>query len=148
MVLFGGACRPLYRAKRGGADEISLALAASKRDLPATPGKDEQQLKISDMAERQILKAQAEGQFDKLRGAGRPLDMAGDGSVDAVGFRIMAESGALPREIELRKAVEAQRKLVQAAPDEAARKSAMKTLIDLQLRQDIEQEARRRFHGS
>lgn len=105
-------------------------------------------MKFSDMAERQILKAQAEGQLDNLKGAGKPLNIDGDGSADAIGFRIMAEAGALPREIQLRKLVEEQTRLVQAAPDEASRRLAMKKLNDLQLRLDIEREARRRFYGS
>ncbi|MDR5654549.1 DUF1992 domain-containing protein [Ruixingdingia sedimenti] len=104
-------------------------------------------MKFSRMAERQIRKAQAEGQFDNLKGAGKPLDMSGDGSADAVGFRIMAEAGALPREIELRKAVEEQTRILHAAPDEETRRREMKKLADLQLRLDIEQEARRRFYG-
>jgi len=105
-------------------------------------------MKFSDLAERQILKAQAEGQLDNLKGAGKPLDLSGDGSADAVGFRIMAEAGALPREIELRKAVEAQTLVVRAAVDEAQRKVELKKLAELQLRLDIEQEARRRFYGN
>lgn len=105
-------------------------------------------MKFSDMAERQILKAQAEGQLDNLKGAGKPLNMDGDGSADAIGFRIMAEAGALPREIQLRKAVAEQTEVVKAAPDEATRRAATKRLADLQLRLDIEQEARRRFYGN
>ncbi|MFD1746615.1 DUF1992 domain-containing protein [Rhizobium helianthi] len=105
-------------------------------------------MKFSSLAERQMLKAQAEGQFDRLKGAGKPLNLEGDHSADAAGFRIMAEAGALPREIELRKAVEAQAQVLRDAPDEDSRKREMKKLADLQLRLDIEQEARRRFHGS
>lgn len=105
-------------------------------------------MKFSDMAERQILKAQAEGQLDNLKGAGKPLDLSGDGSTDAIGFRIMAEAGALPREIQLRKAVAEQTKAMREAPDEATHKLEMKKLADLQLRLDIEQESRRRFLGS
>lgn len=104
-------------------------------------------MKFADMAERQIRKAQSEGQFDRLKGAGKPLDLSGDGGADAVGFRIMAEAGALPREIELRKAVEAQTQVLRAATTEAERRQATKTLADLQLRLDIEQDARRRFQG-
>ncbi|SOC19723.1 DnaJ family domain-containing protein [Rhodobacter maris] len=104
-------------------------------------------MKFSDLAERQILKAQAEGQLDNLKGAGKPLNLAGDGSADAIGFRIMAEAGTLPREIQLRKAVEAQTRLLAAAPDADTRKQAAQKLADLQLRLDIEQEARRRFYG-
>lgn len=105
-------------------------------------------MKFSDMAERQILKAQAEGQLDNLNGAGKPLDLSGDGSADAIDFRIMAEAGALPREIQLRKAVAAQTEAMRAARDETTRKAAMQKLADLQLRLDVEQEARRRFYGS
>ncbi len=54
-------------------------------------------MKFSTLAERQILKAQTEGQFDHLEGAGKPLSGEGGGSVEAVGFRIMAEAGAVPR---------------------------------------------------
>ena len=105
-------------------------------------------MKFSDLAERQILKAQAEGQFDNLRGAGKPLNMDDDaGSSDAIGFRIMAEAGALPREIELRKAVEAQTAKLRAATTEEDRRRERKLLADLQLRLDIEAEARRRFYG-
>lgn len=104
-------------------------------------------MKFSELAESQILKAQAEGQFDNLKGAGKPLDLEGDSSADSVGFRIMAEAGALPREIELRKAVEAQTRILHAATNEETRKREMKKLADIQLRLDIEQEARRRFQG-
>jgi hypothetical protein len=105
-------------------------------------------MKFSDMAERQILKAQAEGQFENLKGAGKPLDLdAGGGSSDAVGFRIMAEAGALPREIELRKAVEAQTAKLRATTGEEERRRETRTLAELQLRLDIEAEARRRFYG-
>lgn len=105
-------------------------------------------MKFSDLAERQILKAQAEGQFENLKGAGKPLDLSGDGSAESVGFRIMAEAGALPREVELRKAVEAQSLALRRTVDEEARKREMRKLADLQLRLDIEKEARLRFFRS
>ena len=106
-------------------------------------------MKFSSLAERQILKARAEGRLDGLKGAGKPLDAGPEaGGAEAVGFRIMAEAGALPREIELRKVVEEQTRILRETTDEAARKREMKRLADLQLRLDIEQEARRRFMGS
>jgi hypothetical protein len=103
-------------------------------------------MKFSDLAERQIRKAQAEGQFDNLTGAGQPLrsDFGAD-SVDAIGFRIMAEAGALPREVTLRKQVEDQTRILQQTTDPADRRREMARLADLQLRLDIEQEARRKF---
>ncbi|MCA8892449.1 DUF1992 domain-containing protein [Hyphomonas sp.] len=103
-------------------------------------------MKFSSLSERQILKAQAEGQLDNLEGAGKPLPKEGfTGGSDAVGYRIMAEAGALPREIELRKAVEAEMQALRDAPNEEARKKVMAKLADLQMRLSIEQEARRKF---
>jgi hypothetical protein len=103
-------------------------------------------MKYSNLSERQILKAQAEGQLDNLEGAGKPLPAEGfSGGADAIGYRIMAEAGALPREIELRKAIEVETKALREAPDEAGRKKAMAKLADLQMRLSIEQEARRKF---
>ena len=105
-------------------------------------------MKFQDLAERQILKAQAEGQFDGLKGAGKPLGQAAnDGSVDAIGFRIMAEAGALPREIQLRKQIEAQMQVLRGTMNDQDRRREMAKLADLQLRLNIEQEARRRFFG-
>lgn len=105
-------------------------------------------MNVSTLAERQILKAQAEGQFDNLAGAGKPLDVSGDGSMEAVGYRIMADAGAVPREIGLRKAVAAQARVLKETTGEDAIRREMAKLADLQLRLDIEIEARRRFFGT
>lgn len=102
-------------------------------------------MKFSSLAERWILKARAEGQFENLKGAGKPLDLNGDSGADAVGYRIMAEHGAVPREVELRKAVAAQAQVLRETAGEEARRREMKILADLQLRLDIEHEARRKF---
>ena len=59
----------------------------------------------------------------------------------------MAEAGAPPREIEWRKAVEAQTEMLRAAVTDEDRRRETKVLADLQLRLDIEAEARRRFYG-
>ncbi len=100
------------------------------------------------LAERQILKAKAEGQLDDLKGAGAPLPDAGPGDpATTAGFRIMSEAGALPREIELRKAIRHQRDAVAAATDADARKAEMAKLAELELRLAIEEEARRKFFG-
>ena len=145
---------------------------------------------MSKLAERQILKAQAEGQLDGLRGEGEPLSLSADPDIaQSVGYRIMAEAGALPEEVRLRKAVEAQAAEVarlsreggklsdtggdprlrgdddgndgddgkrqpdnDAAGEEdvvrnAALKSAMAALADLQMKLAIQEEARRKFQG-
>ena len=60
-----------------------------------------------------MRKAEAEGKLSGLAGEGAPLpERPGDAFVDpgdAIGFRIMAEAGVLPEEIELKKQAMAQR---------------------------------------
>ena len=106
-------------------------------------------MRFDKLAERQILKARAEGQLDHLKGEGEPLpaNVPGDAAAK-VGFRIMAESGALPREIQLRKAIEKQRLNLQAAIGTPSEKSQMAVLAELQQRLAIEEEARRKFYST
>ncbi len=103
-------------------------------------------MKTSKLAEQQIRKAQAEGKLDNLKGAGKPLKRESGDTADAAGYRIMAEAGALPEEIQLRKAVEAQLAHLQTLTDPAERKTAMAKLADLQMRLSIAEEARRKFN--
>lgn len=86
--------------------------------------------------------------MQSLKGAGGPLaaDLSGDVAAN-VGFRIIAEAGALPREIQLRKAIEEQRTVLQAAMGQSVEKPEMAKLAELQQRLAIEEEARRRFYG-
>ena len=101
-------------------------------------------MKFSTIAERQILKARAEGQFEGLQGEGKPLSRHDGDAGMGVGMRMMAEQGVLPREFELKKAVHTQREGVAAAP-EGDRKAALARLADLEMLLAIEQEARQRF---
>ncbi|MDO6725975.1 DUF1992 domain-containing protein [Cognatishimia sp. 1_MG-2023] len=101
---------------------------------------------FSRMSEYQIRKAEAEGQFDDLKGAGKPLGRADDGDFsENVGFRIMAEAGALPKEVELKLAEEAQLKVLAGTTDAVARKEEMRKLADVQMRRAIQEEARRKY---
>ncbi len=103
-------------------------------------------MKWRDLAENQIQKARSQGQFDHLEGAGKPLPQRAAGDVISAGMAMMADAGVLPREIELKKAVEVQRKRLQATTDPAARKAEMHKLADLETRLSIEQDARRKFY--
>ncbi len=103
-------------------------------------------MKWGSLAEHQIQKAQATGQLDNLKGAGKPLNARSGNDADAAGLRIMAEAGVLPREFELKKAVDAQLDILKSTHDPAARKAELAKLADLQLRLSIEQEARRKFY--
>ena len=106
-------------------------------------------MKFRDLAERQILKAQAEGQLDDLKGGGKPLPPPGHGDfAEAAGFRIMAEAGAVPKEIELKKALKAKAQELQSLTDPAARKHAMAQFAAIQQELHTQEEARRKYFGA
>jgi len=104
---------------------------------------------LSAIVEQQIKKAIAEGQLDHLEGAGKPLpDRSSRAHVDAamlVAGRLMAESGALPEEFEIKKRLDAARVAYGRARTGPERRVAMALVADLELRYDIAVEARRRF---
>lgn len=105
-------------------------------------------MKFSQLSERQILKAQAEGQLDNLKGAGKPLPpISGGDQAEAAGFRIMAEAGALPKEVELRKAVQAQAQVLRDTTDPDQRKIEMRKFAELSQALAIQEEARRKYYG-
>lgn len=101
------------------------------------------------LTEQQIRKAEAEGKLRGLAGEGKPLpERPGDAFIDpgdAVGHRIMAEAGALPEEITLKRALEAARAAWAAAADPAEKKRRMAEIADLELRYQIAREARIKF---
>ncbi len=103
-------------------------------------------MKWHDLAEHQIQKSIAEGQLDDLKGAGKPLELRAGGDIVSAGLGIMAEAGVLPREIELKKAADAQKMKLKITSDVTERKEEMRKLADIELRLSIEQEARRKFY--
>lgn len=103
-------------------------------------------MRLSKIAEQRILAAEAEGKLSNLKGAGKPLpERVGGDHADAVGFRMMAEAGALPEEMRLKKDLAEARRALAAATGEAARREASVTVADLEMRLSIQEEARRRF---
>ncbi|MEM8729506.1 MAG: DUF1992 domain-containing protein [Pseudomonadota bacterium] len=101
------------------------------------------------MIERQIRKAQADGAFDDLEGAGKPLpDRSADTLADpglAVGLRMMAEAGVTPEEFALKAELSAARHDYQAATDPVTQKTAMARIAELEMRYNMARDARRAF---
>jgi len=101
------------------------------------------------LIERHILKARAQGQLTGLAGEGKPLPEHPEAAVidagEAVAYRMMAEAGALPREIELGREITKVREDLALASSDDERKRLMVRLSDLSLRQAIEKEARIRM---
>ncbi|MEX0350377.1 MAG: DUF1992 domain-containing protein [Paracoccaceae bacterium] len=101
------------------------------------------------LAERQILKAQAEGQLEGLQGEGEPLpNRSGEAMGDpalAAGHRIMAQAGVLPEEFTLKKELDDARAQYPKLTDPEARKAAMARIADLEMRYNMARDARRSF---
>lgn len=101
------------------------------------------------LIERQIQKARLQGQLDNLEGEGKPLPDrnvdAHTNAAEAAGFRIMAQAGVLPQEIELKKEIDALYESLQTIDIEEERKAIMTKISRLDLRYNIAREARQKF---
>lgn len=101
------------------------------------------------LAERRMLKARAEGKLSGLAGEGKPLPEHPEAPFvdagEAVGYRIMAEHGALPEEVGLRKALEAAKADYVLTKTEADKRTAMAKIAELDMKLSIAVEARRKF---
>lgn len=104
---------------------------------------------LRELIERQIQRARAQGQLSDLEGEGKPLPVRPEealvDSADAAGFRIMAQAGVVPEEIEIKKAMDAQTKRLADVQDADARKEAMAELARLEMHYNIAREARQKF---
>jgi hypothetical protein len=102
------------------------------------------------LAERRMLKARAEGQLQGLAGEGAPLPKRPEAALvdpgEAVGFRIMAEHGAVPEEIALKREL-AEAKAAYAAAGEGDKRALMARIAELDMKIAIAIEARKRFMG-
>ena len=101
------------------------------------------------LIERQLAKAQAEGQLQGLEGEGKPLpDRSSEAYADAgmaAGMRIMAEAGVVPEEFSLKDQLAAARREYAALTDPKARKAAMARISDLEMRYNMARDARKSF---
>ncbi len=99
---------------------------------------------LIDLIDIQIAKAQAEGQFDDLPGAGKPLDLSSDAQ-DAVLARMLKEAGAQSPLVELKRQVDEAQAAVKAAACDEARVAAMARLSELRVKLALEIEAHRKY---
>lgn len=95
------------------------------------------------LIDQQIAKAEAEGQFDNLPGAGKPLDTTRD-PYDALVERAREGAGAVSPIAVLRGQI-AEARAALAGLNGEAHRAQMKVLADLQTKLAIEIETVRRF---
>ncbi len=100
------------------------------------------------IAERLIDSFREDGKLDDLPGAGKPLPPRNSNPhVDAiteVGHRVMAENGAVPPEVAMRKSLAEARAAFRAAETPEAKRAAMVRIADLELRCNMAAEMRMR----
>ena len=108
-------------------------------------------MSIDKLAELRILAAKAKGELEGLSGEGKPLpahpEAAFADAGEMAGYRIMAEAGALPVEIRLKKAITAQKGRMAGITDPVERKKEMAVLAELMQALATQEEARKRFMG-
>jgi hypothetical protein len=83
------------------------------------------------IVEERILKAQKEGDFDNLEGAGKPLnleDLSGIPEELKLSYRILKNADCLPPEIEIKKEIYKTEDLLTGMDDTAEKYKVMKKL--------------------
>jgi hypothetical protein len=83
------------------------------------------------IVEERILRAQREGAFDNLEGAGRPLVLEDDSGVPEelrLAYKILKNAGCLPPEIEMKKEIVQTEELLAAVEDVTEKYRLLKKL--------------------
>jgi len=96
------------------------------------------------IAERRILEAIREGEFDNLPGAGRPLRLEDDSNVPEdlrVAYKILKNAGYVPKEVALRKEIAQTEDLLNNMEDTKAKYRQLKKLNFLITRLNIVRKA-------
>ncbi|WP_114011232.1 DnaJ family domain-containing protein [Cohaesibacter intestini] len=100
-----------------------------------------------DVAEYLIAKIKADGLLDEYKRARKPKPpKQSDDTFLKAGYRILEETGALPKEIELKKAIADQYERLNAATSQEEREAEFRKLAELQMVLGVEQDARRKFY--
>ncbi len=92
---------------------------------------------IDEIAERRIAEAMDRGEFEGLRGAGKPLRLEDDSLVPEelrAGYRLLKNAGYLPEELRLRREISEIETLLNLIDEPAARDRAMRKLRLLETR--------------
>ncbi|MBF9030229.1 DUF1992 domain-containing protein [Rhodobacterales bacterium HKCCE3408] len=101
------------------------------------------------LTEQRIKAAEAKGELRGLAGEGKPLpERPEEAYIDAgtaVGHRMMAEAGALPEEVILRRRLEEAKAAWREVRGTEAEKPAMARIAELTQKLAIAEEARKKF---
>ncbi|WP_316859467.1 hypothetical protein [uncultured Cohaesibacter sp.] len=100
-----------------------------------------------DVTEYLIAKVKAEGLLEGYKRARKPKPpKQTDDTFLKAGYRILEETGSMPREIELKKAIADQFEKLHEATTEEQKEEEFRKLAELQMVLSVEQDARRKFY--
>lgn len=86
---------------------------------------------FSRIAERKIMQAMEQGEFERLENAGKPLNLDDDAWVPEdlrIAYRVLKNSGCLPPELELRKEIITLREMMRTIDDNEDRLRKLREL--------------------
>ncbi len=79
---------------------------------------------LQKIAERKILEAIDNGEFDNLPGKGKPISLEDDSNIPEdmrLAYKVLKNSNCLPPELELKKEITNMKELLSSVPDEQER---------------------------
>ena len=92
---------------------------------------------LNRLVEEKIRRAQEEGVFDDLPGAGKPLELEQDDSIPEdlrLTYKVLKNSGCLPPEVELRREIFSLRQVLDSVTDADTRRQIIRELNYKQLK--------------
>lgn len=98
------------------------------------------------LVEQKIREAQRAGEFDRLEGAGRPVNLDAYFSAPEelrAGYAVLKNAGVLPEEAQLRGEINALRERLDACADAAEREKLTRSLNELMLKYSLMAERHR-----
>ena len=97
---------------------------------------------LIDLINARIARAEAEGAFDDLPGAGQPLPQCDDPE-NALINRLIAENGAVPEFVSLSRELAALRTELRETGDRSRRREIMQSMSMMEARIDLARKAQR-----
>ncbi|HWS53403.1 MAG TPA: DnaJ family domain-containing protein [Pyrinomonadaceae bacterium] len=92
------------------------------------------------LVEQKIREAQAAGEFDRLEGAGRPVNLDAYFATPAelrAGYAVLKNSGVAPEEVQLLREADELKRALEASADAAERERLARRLAELRLKYDL-----------
>jgi hypothetical protein len=109
-------------------------MARARYERKNAEEKPKPEKEVEDPVEAKILKAMADGEFDNLKGKGKPLDLDKYNQVSEhmrIAYHILRNADFIPEEVRLKKEMEGLKEKIKQCRDESEKKELRKQLADI-----------------